>query len=540
MRRMIGAARAAAAAGVIAGGLAAAPAHAQAQAAEGAAAAAPGRWAFTSVTGFEGALASAGVARADSLPLVSLDCAWRKDGAAGAFKLSEGDEVAETATKPFIYRLSIDESLIGGDPAGTPPRIALRVDQQDFGAPRFRGDARFGVYETSAPVGGPLIEALKGGGRLTVLSDAASPWTVPLTGSRAAINALDAFCAGHPGRAGASARAAEDALRAGAAGEGDPSLADDGVIDDVIDDERIDDAAGIADDADGPETPLSEAAPAGEDAPLEELGAALEELEAPGAAEEAPAGLFEADPDRPPLSQDPLVEGARFEVFVYASPTRMCAPRTDIYVQPRTPSALRDRVALQRIVGLSGRALAFECRDAQVPRAITVFGARRDGLRRLGAARQAENWRLRPVGAAAPAAPLGDADRPPFARRALDDYARLCGGGPARARAGFVRRIAIDGDGRPDFLLDFAAARCADGRRAFCGRDGCRKVIYLARPGGGVREVRRFDAHSVRAGPGEGELRVEASGRLCRGSPRERGRCALRIRWAGGDFERLN
>lgn len=68
-------------------------------------------------------------------------------------------------------------------------------------------------------------------------------------------------------------------------------------------------------------------------------------------------------------------------------------------------------------------------------------------------------------------------------------------GGQPSLRPGFHRRADLDGDGRPDQLLDYAQFDCAGTLPPFCGTGGCRLRITLSRP-----QVARpaFDRH-VRA-----------------------------------------
>ncbi|HEX8666508.1 MAG TPA: hypothetical protein VF744_21030 [Beijerinckiaceae bacterium] len=50
-----------------------------------------------------------------------------------------------------------------------------------------------------------------------------------------------------------------------------------------------------------------------------------------------------------------------------------------------------------------------------------------------------------------------------------------------------IRRIDLDGDGRPDFVVHMDESRCASGHTPYCTTGGCALTFYLATPKGVAR-----------------------------------------------------
>jgi hypothetical protein len=51
---------------------------------------------------------------------------------------------------------------------------------------------------------------------------------------------------------------------------------------------------------------------------------------------------------------------------------------------------------------------------------------------------------------------------------------------------GFITRKDINGDGRPDFVLNYESFICDGDRRAFCGSLGCTTQVFASLPNGAV------------------------------------------------------
>lgn len=68
----------------------------------------------------------------------------------------------------------------------------------------------------------------------------------------------------------------------------------------------------------------------------------------------------------------------------------------------------------------------------------------------------------------------------------LDEIVRQCGslGGSVSMEPGFERREDLDGDGREDVVIDYAAAVCSEMASLYCGSGGCTVGFFLSRDEG--------------------------------------------------------
>jgi hypothetical protein len=71
---------------------------------------------------------------------------------------------------------------------------------------------------------------------------------------------------------------------------------------------------------------------------------------------------------------------------------------------------------------------------------------------------------------------------------------------------GFITRRDINGDGRPDFVLDYESFICDGDRRAFCGSLGCTTQVFASLPNGAYTKVidgnfKRIDFRDVQGRP---------------------------------------
>jgi hypothetical protein len=70
----------------------------------------------------------------------------------------------------------------------------------------------------------------------------------------------------------------------------------------------------------------------------------------------------------------------------------------------------------------------------------------------------------------------------------------------------FITRKDINGDGRPDFVLDYGSFTCDGDRRAFCGSLGCLTQVFASLPNGAYAKVidgnfKRTDFRDVQGRP---------------------------------------
>lgn len=81
---------------------------------------------------------------------------------------------------------------------------------------------------------------------------------------------------------------------------------------------------------------------------------------------------------------------------------------------------------------------------------------------------------------------------------------------------GFAREVNVDGDGRPDILVDYGRLSCNGTQMMFCGSAGCTQKIYLARPDGSHAMIGEFLAYELRFDrPSEGTFLAVLHGGAC-------------------------
>jgi hypothetical protein len=67
---------------------------------------------------------------------------------------------------------------------------------------------------------------------------------------------------------------------------------------------------------------------------------------------------------------------------------------------------------------------------------------------------------------------------PSVVQRAISEQRRDCK--TVAFEKGFVTRKDINGDGRPDFILDYGAFTCDGDRRSLCGSLGCSTQVFAS------------------------------------------------------------
>jgi hypothetical protein len=112
------------------------------------------------------------------------------------------------------------------------------------------------------------------------------------------------------------------------------------------------------------------------------------------------------------------------------------------------------------------------------------------------------------------------AQEPAGAKPALDKARQEC-----LARRGLrltvepeaIRSIDLNGDGRPDIIVNYDHVTCERRPDIFCGTGGCPLVIVIALPGGRYREVFRQQVLRYEIEPGEGArtIRFDLHGTRC-------------------------
>ena len=103
---------------------------------------------------------------------------------------------------------------------------------------------------------------------------------------------------------------------------------------------------------------------------------------------------------------------------------------------------------------------------------------------------------------------------------------------------GFVTRKDINGDGRPDFILDYSSFTCDGDRRALCGSLGCLNQVFASLPDGTYAKVvdeivRRLTFRQVQGRPAI-VLGLAGDADPCRKDPGDL--CEIVKTWNGSTF----
>jgi hypothetical protein len=93
------------------------------------------------------------------------------------------------------------------------------------------------------------------------------------------------------------------------------------------------------------------------------------------------------------------------------------------------------------------------------------------------------------------AAQAQQAPLPKEVQAAIDDSRKDCGE-PVRLDAKFVTSKDVNGDGKPDYILDYEHFQCGETITYFCGSGGCLTQVFASLPDGSY--VKAWDAN-VRA-----------------------------------------
>jgi hypothetical protein len=125
-------------------------------------------------------------------------------------------------------------------------------------------------------------------------------------------------------------------------------------------------------------------------------------------------------------------------------------------------------------------------------------------------------------------------DLPAPVQKAIAEAKRDCK--TVAIEKGFITRKDINGDGRPDFVLDYESFICDGDRRAFCGSLGCTTQVFASLPNGASTKVidgnfKRIDFRDVQGRPA---IVVGFPGFSCGKDPTEV--CDVVKSWNGSSF----
>jgi hypothetical protein len=127
-------------------------------------------------------------------------------------------------------------------------------------------------------------------------------------------------------------------------------------------------------------------------------------------------------------------------------------------------------------------------------------------------------------------------DLPPTVQKAIAENRRDCK--TVDIEKGFVTRKDINGDGRPDFVLDYASFFCDGHQRPLCGSLGCTIQVFASLPNGAYAKVvddtfKRIDFREIKGRPAI-VLGLRGDADPCRKNPTEV--CDVVKSWNGSSF----
>ena len=109
-------------------------------------------------------------------------------------------------------------------------------------------------------------------------------------------------------------------------------------------------------------------------------------------------------------------------------------------------------------------------------------------------------------------------DYPAEVQKALNYASEECkdqGGGEVTFAPDTVRRLDLNGDGRPDYVVTFQDAQCSSYVTAFCGTAGCTMEFLMTLPDGTIRSVFADRIRGYELVPRKGTVRFQLHGSYC-------------------------
>jgi hypothetical protein len=107
-------------------------------------------------------------------------------------------------------------------------------------------------------------------------------------------------------------------------------------------------------------------------------------------------------------------------------------------------------------------------------------------------------------------------------------------------KPGFLTVRDINGDGKPDYILNYDHFQCGERESIFCGTGGCQTDIFASEEEKGYVPVwnklaRKVTFLTIAKRPA---MRIDIHGSLCGRNGGER--CTLTLYWNGGEFHPAN
>ena len=105
---------------------------------------------------------------------------------------------------------------------------------------------------------------------------------------------------------------------------------------------------------------------------------------------------------------------------------------------------------------------------------------------------------------------------PKEVQAAIDEANKDCGE-PVRLNPGFMASKDVNGDGKPDYILDYGKFECGGSITAYCGSAGCLTQVFASLPDGAYVKVWDDNVRAIRFATVRGKpaMIVDLHGSAC-------------------------
>ena len=132
------------------------------------------------------------------------------------------------------------------------------------------------------------------------------------------------------------------------------------------------------------------------------------------------------------------------------------------------------------------------------------------------------------------------AQLPQIAQTAIAAARKDCAPERATLKPGFVDVKDVNGDGRPDYILDYGSFECGSSMSGYCGTGGCLTQVFASLDDGSYVKVLDENVRGLRFAKRAGRpaMILDLHGSACGRAGVER--CGMTLYWTGYTFSAAN
>lgn len=129
---------------------------------------------------------------------------------------------------------------------------------------------------------------------------------------------------------------------------------------------------------------------------------------------------------------------------------------------------------------------------------------------------------------------------PQVVEAAIAENKKQCEEGKIALKPGFVSTKDINGDGKPDYVLNYGFFQCGEFETLLCGTGGCLNEVFASLDEGGYATAWNENARSIRFARVKGRpaMLLDLHGAVCGRNGNEP--CAMTLYWNGEKFHPAN